>query len=69
MMTTMLKIGAGLVLLLVLIPAAVVRGAENQGLTVHTVRVAGLKGPEVVGLELRLCGHRAFVGMERREPL
>lgn len=56
-------------LVLVLLPATVLLRAEKRDVVVHAVRNQRAAGPEVVGVELRLWGRKAFLGVEKREPL
>ncbi len=56
-------------LVLVLLPATVLLRAEKRDVVVHPVRGQRAAGPEVVGVELRLWGRRAFFGVEKKEPL
>ncbi len=68
-MLTTLKIAVAMMLLLMLLPATILLKAESRDVVVHTVRGDRGIGPEVVGVEVRLWGRRAFFGVERREPL
>lgn len=68
-MLTLLKIALALMLVLVLLPATVLLRAEKRDVVVHTVRSQRGIGPEVVGVEVRLWGRRAFFGVEKKEPL
>ena len=67
-MLATVKIAVLMVLMLMLIPA-MVRSAQSANVAVHAVRKMQRSGPQVVGLEVRLCGRRAFFSVERREPL
>jgi hypothetical protein len=68
-MLTLLKIALAMMLVLVLLPATVLLRAEKRDVVVHTVRGQRGIGPEVVGLEVRLWGRKAFFGVEKKEPL
>jgi hypothetical protein len=68
-MLTILKIALATMLVLVLLPATVLLRAEKRDVVVHAVRGQHAAGPEVVGLEVRLWGRRAFFGVEKKEPL
>lgn len=68
-MLTLLKIALAMMLVLVLLPATVLLRAEKRDVVVHTVRDQRGIGPEVVGVEVRLWGRRAFFGVEKKEPL
>lgn len=69
LMLATLKIAVAMLLVLMLLPAAMLLRAEKRDVVVHTVRGERGIGPEVVGVEVRLWGRRAFFGVERREPL
>lgn len=68
-MLTMLKIGLAMMLVLALLPATLLLRAEKRDMVVHAVHGQRGAGPEVVGVEVRLWGRRAFFGVEKKEPL
>ena len=68
-MLTILKIALAMMLVLALLPATVLLRAEKRDVVVRAVHGQRGVGPEVVGVEVRLWGRRAFFGVEKKEPL
>jgi hypothetical protein len=68
-MLPIIKIALATMLVLVLLPATILLRAQKRDVMVHAARGQRGIGPEVVGVELRLWGRRAFFGVEKKEPL